>query len=109
MKKIASILLMMLSIQVHSDELKITGMPSVAFNKDNSFINFGGPAVKLDYGQYFGGLTFFPSLRNDSASNTVTPLLGAGLYAGKGNLFIIVPNYYYNNNWYSALGLGYKF
>ena len=109
MKKLITILLIMSSPPIYADELKLTGMPSIAFNKDNSFLNFGGPAVKIEFGQYFGGLTFFPSIRKDSTVDTVTPILGAGIYAGKGNLFFIVPNYYYNNNWYSALGIGYKF
>ena len=92
-----------------ADDLKLVGTPSIAFNKDNTFLNFGGPAVKMEYGSYFGGLTFFPSLRKDSVTDTVTPILGAGVYAGQGNLFLVVPSYYYGNAWYSAIGIGYKF
>lgn len=109
MKKIITVVLLCIATSAFADEAKFTGLPSIAFNKDNSFINFGGPAVKVDYGPYFGGMTFFPSLRKDSSTDTVTPILGAGIYAGKGNLFLIIPNYYYNNNWYSAFGIGYKF
>ncbi len=91
------------------DELKIVGMPSIAFNSGNAFVNFGGPSVKLESGSYFGGLSFFPSLRHNSSANEWSPILGAGIFIGRKNVFIIVPSYYYTSTWYTAVGLGYKF
>lgn len=99
----------LLSLNVLADEVKFAGTPSIAVNKDNTFLNFGGPTVKMENGAYFAGLSFFPSLRKDSVTDTLTPILGAGIYAGKDHLFVIVPSYYYGNNWYSAVGIGYKF
>lgn len=109
MKKIIPALAFILFCNANAEEFKFTGMPSIAFNKDNTFLNFGGPTVKMEYGTYFSGAMFFPSLRKDSVTDTVSPILGAGIYAGKENLFLIVPNYYYGNAWYSAIGFGYKF
>lgn len=91
------------------DELRIFGMPSVAFNFGNSFLNFGGPNVKFEYSGYFGGLSFFPSLRHNGSVNEWSPILGAGLFIGRDKMFLVVPSYYYGSAWYSALGIGYKF
>lgn len=91
------------------EDLKITGIPSVAVNSENTFLNFGGPSVKVESRGYFGGLSFFPSLRYNSSASEWTPILGAGAYAGKENIFIIFPCYYYTSNWYGAVGLGYRF
>ena len=109
MKTIAAVLTLILSLNSFGQEMKITGTPSIAFNKDNTFLNFGGPSVKFENGDYFAGASFFPSLRKDSVTDTISPILGAGIYAGKEHLFVIVPSYYYGNTWYSALGIGYKF
>ncbi len=91
------------------DDFKLTGMPSLAFNSGNSFINFGGPSVKTERGDYFAGLSFFPSLRHNGSADEWTPILGAGVFAGCKKVFLVIPSYYYASNWYTALGLGYKF
>jgi hypothetical protein len=109
-KKIALLILILLPLTGYAgDDLKIAGMPSVAFNKDNGYFNFGGPSVKIECGDNFGGFSFFPSLRHNNVTDEWSPILGAGVYAGRGNVFLIMPNYYYNSNWYGAFGIGYKF
>ena len=105
-------LVLLFSASSHSyadDELKIFGMPSVAFNSGNSFLNFGGPNIKFEYKGYFGGLSFFPSIRHNSSVNEWSPILGAGLFVGRDKMFLAIPSYYYGSVWYSALGIGYKF
>lgn len=109
MKTRIALLTLILGLNAYGQEMKITGTPSIAVNQDNTFLNFGGPTVKFENGEYFAGASFFPSLRKDSVTDTTTPILGAGLYAGKDHLFVILPSYYYGNAWYSALGIGYKF
>lgn len=104
-----SVFLVLSSISNAEDMLKVSGMPSIAGNSDNTFINFGGPSIKAEFGSYFGGLSFFPSLRHNNSTNEWTPILGAGLFMGHNNIFLVVPSYYYNSTWYSAIGLGYKF
>ena len=106
---ILSVFLMLSGVSNAGEEFKILGVPSFAVNSGNSFLNFGGPSLKLEYGDYFGGLSFFPSLRHNSSANEWTPILGAGLFVGRGNIFLVVPSYYYSSAWYSAVGLGYKF
>jgi hypothetical protein len=96
-------------VSVADEDIKIIGMPSLAFNSGNTFVNFGGPSLKMESGDYFGGLSFFPSLRHSSSANEWSPLLGAGVYAGRKNIFVILPSYYYTSTWYAAVGLGYKF
>jgi hypothetical protein len=92
-----------------NDDMKIIGMPSVAFNSGNLFLNFGGPSFKLESGDYFGGLSFYPSLRHNGSANEWSPILGAGVFIGRNNFFFVIPSYYYSSTWYTALGLGYKF
>ncbi|NJM09492.1 MAG: hypothetical protein HC883_00905 [Bdellovibrionaceae bacterium] len=57
-------------------------MPSIAGNSGNTFINFGGPSIKMEFGGSFGGISFFPSLRHSSSGSEWTPILGAGLLWG---------------------------
>lgn len=91
------------------DGLKISGMPSLAGNTGNAFMNFGGPSLKFEYGRYFWGAQFFPSLRHNAAANEISPILGIGFFAGHERVFLIVPSYYYGSAWYAAIGAGYKF
>ncbi len=103
------ILLFVSSHAIADDEMKIFGMPSIAFNSGNSFANFGGPNIKFEIDGYFGGLSFFPSLRHSNSANEWSPILGAGIFFGRKNIFLVVPSYYYTSTWYSAFGIGYKF
>lgn len=90
------------------EEFKVFGSPSVAFNTNNSFLNFGGPNLKFEQGRIFGGFSFFPSLRLDN-TGVWTPILGVGAFIGHDRVFVAIPNYYYSGAWYTAFGLGYKF
>lgn len=111
LKKTILLLAVLLLSPIYSaaEEVKVVGLPSVAFNSGNAFLNFGGPSVKIESDRYFGGLSFFPSLRHNSSTSEWSPILGAGLFMGRGNVFIVVPSYYYSLSWYSAVGIGYKF
>lgn len=105
------LLLILVSSTAFADDnnFRLTGMPSAAGNSGNVFINFGGPSLKVESSDYFGGLSFFPSLRLNSVANEWSPLLGAGFFVGRKNAFLVLPIYYYTENWYGALGIGYKF
>lgn len=92
-----------------NDGLKISGMPSLAGNAGNAFMNFGGPSLKFESGRYFWGAQFFPSLRHNAPANEISPILGAGFFAGYERFFLVVPSYYYGSTWYAAIGAGYKF
>ena len=97
------------SISSADEDMKIIGMPSVAFNSGNTFLNFGGPSFKLESRDFSGGLSFFPSLRHNGSANEWSPILGAGVFVGHKNFFLVVPSYYYSSAWYTAFGFGYKF
>jgi hypothetical protein len=104
-----SMLLVLSNVSYADDEFKVVGMPSIAANAGNAFLNFGGPSFKVESGGYFGGLSFYPSLRYNTTANDLTPILGAGLFVGRNNLFLVIPTYFYTASWHPALGLGYKF
>jgi hypothetical protein len=91
------------------DDFKITGLSSVAVNSKNIFLNFGGPSLKFEKNDYYMSFSFFPSLRYDEEAHQYSPVLGAGLLLGRESVFIVLPNYYYTANWYTAFGLGYRF
>lgn len=96
------------TITFAAEELKVTGMPSISFNSENTFINFNGPTLKLEKGNFSAGFSFMPSLRYNLKPSETSPILGFGLYAGKNKIFLVIPNYYISGAWQSSIGLGYK-
>lgn len=110
MFKYVTCIVFMFSLLCNAEgEMKFTGMPSVAMNSENTFVNFGGPNFKVEYNEYSLSLSFYPSVRFNKSMEEWSPILGAGASIGKNNLFLVLPNYYYDSKWHNAVGLGYKF
>jgi hypothetical protein len=90
-------------------ENKLIGNPSLSANDGNIFLNFGGPHVKLETSEFTYGISFFPSIKYNTSSETSVPVLGFGVYVEYDRFQIVVPTYYYSNSWYGSAGIGYKF
>ncbi|MBI4930766.1 MAG: hypothetical protein HY841_08390 [Bacteroidetes bacterium] len=83
----------------------------------SGFLNFGGPAVRLDYGKCGISYGMFPSLRFVEINNelTVSPTLGTGFQLNYKKFALALPMYYLaspaskKNIWIISVGVGYKF
>jgi hypothetical protein len=93
------------------------GQINLATNFSNStFLNFGGPGIKVKLSKINFGVYMLPSLRYfyDKPRPNITPILGTGIYLEclkNKKLVLSVPMYYYasKNKWIAAFSLGYAF
>lgn len=115
MKKLLVVVTVVLSLsklasaaeEVKEVSFKPGGAINLAVGTDGVFLNFAGPQVRLDYGQFGAAMAFFPSLR---LSNTyVTPILGVGPMLNYEKIYLSLPFYFIANSWTCAVGLGWKF
>jgi hypothetical protein len=99
------------------------GMAVAGYVDKGSFVNFGGPTVKLVKKPWTIGFGILPTMRikedkvaKDVKKNSIiTPTAGFGFTFGYKHLVVQVPFYYNaktavkNGQWNPGLGIGYKF
>ena len=119
MKNFLVIKFLLLTISAFSQEeqkssFSMEGQIAVSTNLDNYFLNFGGPALKLNHEKYAIALNFMPSLRvyNLNSNLHVAPILGTGIqiYGLKDKRYILSVPFYYlasTNKWIGTVGIGY--
>lgn len=116
------LLLVLFYNQINAQEAKSVrimascfGQINVASNfKNSTFINFGGPGIKLNAKKLNLGINMVPSLRYfyDKPRPSITPVLGTSVFAEVGKKKKIVvgcPFYYFasQNKWTINFSLGY--
>lgn len=78
---------------------------------DNFYFGFGGPALRYQWRKQSAGLFFAPAMRlylpKDGAQ--WLPVLAFGAEYSYGHYVVSVAEFYRNNHWEAALGLGYRF
>ncbi|MCS6833521.1 MAG: hypothetical protein NZ521_08085 [Flammeovirgaceae bacterium] len=81
-------------------------------NGEFTFLNFGGPGVKIKKGVWTISLNMLPSLRfhKDAKAPLVTPSLGTGVQLYYKRLILCGSTYYVANRnyWIVTGGLGFK-
>lgn len=103
---------------------KMIGSVTVSAHKHNdtslvsTFLNFGGPGLRLEYGKFAVSYCMFPSLRfyqsGKEKTLTAVPILGTGFQLSYKKIALTFPMYYLasprtkNNIWIMSAGLGYK-
>lgn len=103
---------------------KMLGSVTASVHKHNdtslvsTFLNFGGPGLRLEYGKFAVSYWMFPSLRffksGKDKTLTAVPILGTGLQLSYKKIALAFPMYYLasprtkNNIWIMSVGLGYK-
>ena len=83
----------------------------------STFLNFGGPSIKMEYGKFGISYGMFPSLRFYKSDNplVVSPSLGTGFQFTYKKIALALPMYYIvsprtkTNIWVVSVGAGYKF
>ncbi len=93
-------------------EFKLLGSVNAAYSSKGVFLNFAGPNLKAEYGDFGAGLSLFPSLRYDTAKNSkakLSPILGFGPFFNYTKFVVSLPMYFISNAWNVAFGVGYKF
>lgn len=87
-----------------------TGQISLAKDmKENVFLTFGGPNLKMSRGKISVNAGMFPSLRYNYDSKNLVPVLGAGAQVSWKHLICGCVFYGINNSWYASPAIGYKF
>jgi hypothetical protein len=132
MKYPSTILAFFMAITVANTQEKQTKRPAfstwegaliIGYVNNGSFVNFGGPSIKLLHKPYTVSFGLLPSLRikedkvttGQKRNSAVTPTSGFGLTFGYKHLAIQLPMYYNTKNsladgkWNLGIGLGYKF
>lgn len=103
---------------------KMVGSVTASVHKHNdtslvsTFLNFGGPGLRLEYGKLAVSYCMFPSLRffqsGKDKTLTAVPILGTGFQVSYKKIALAFPMYYLtsprtkNNIWIMSVGLGYK-
>lgn len=99
------------------------GMAVAGYVDKGSFVNFGGPTVKLIQKPWVIGFGILPTMRikedkvakGAKKNSIVTPTAGFGFTFGYKHMVVQVPFYYNtktatsNGKWNSGVGIGYKF
>jgi hypothetical protein len=99
------------------------GAVIIGYVNNGTFVNFGGPSIKLLHKPYTVSFGLLPSLRvkedkvttGQKRNSAVTPTSGFGFTFGYKHLAIQLPMYYNtktslaDGKWNLGIGLGYKF
>ncbi|NUM31193.1 MAG: hypothetical protein HUU47_02580 [Bacteroidetes bacterium] len=92
--------------------LNLSFHPHKGTNLNSLFLNFGGPGIKFDYGQYSIAYNMFPSIRY--YDENTSPILGTGVQLTYKKYSFVAPMYYVvspnskKNVWIVSFGFGYK-
>lgn len=78
---------------------------------DNFYLNFSGPAVRYAWGKRSVGLFFSPSMRMLLAEDgpQFSAVVCFGSEFAYRHLVLSLAEFYRNNRWEAALGVGYRF
>lgn len=78
---------------------------------DNFYLGFGGPSLRYTWGKQSAGLFFAPAMRLylPEKGPQFLPVLAFGAEFSYGHYVISLAEFYRNNRWEAALGLGYRF
>lgn len=102
--------------QENKSHLEVVGFVGVASTMNSRFLTLGGPSIKGKYGDWQGGLSFFPSVRFESqgSAHSINPQLGVGLVIDYRNFAVLLPFYSLKEttdkdaSLKAALGVGYR-
>lgn len=81
-------------------------------DKDNNFyLGFGGPSLRYAWGKQSAGLFFAPAMRLHLPEEgpQFLPVLAFGAEFSYGHYVLSLAEFYRNNRWEAALGVGYRF